>query len=259
MKRIAPEVFTRKSPLTGVKFDPVAGLTFLRRELASYISEYRPPVSETTDPRDFYLDNGFYGSVDAETLYAMIRRFAPRRVLELGSGMSTLVIADARRRNGQADRTGHVVCDPHPRLELVTVLKEVADLRTVSATETPAAEFAALREGDLLFVDTSHTVRVGGEVNRLILDVLPAIAPGVLIHVHDIYLPWEYPREFLAERRFFWSEQYLLQAFLAFNERFEVLFGTHALTRGYPGELATLVQTVHSAAPPSAFWIRRTA
>jgi hypothetical protein len=258
IENLATEIFTRKSALAGVGFDPAGGLTFLKRELAPYIPEYQPPLRETGDPRRFYLGNTLYSGVDAETLYAMVRRFAPRRVLELGSGMSTLVIADARERNGQTDRMDHVVCDPYPRPELAEVLAAIADLRAVSATDLPQTEFAKLQEGDLLFVDTTHTVKVGGEVNRLILEILPTIARGVLIHVHDIYLPWEYPREFITERRFFWAEQYLLQAFLAFNEQFEVLFGTHALARGYPDEISELVPNSCCATLPSAFWIRRT-
>src|SRR5206468_1730052 len=110
---------------------------------------------------------------------------------------------------------------------------------------------------DVLFVDTTHTVKVGGDVNRVILDVLPTLAPGVHVHIHDIYLPWEYPREFLAERSFYWAEQFLLQAFLAFNDRFEILFGTHALVRRYPDRIRTLIPGTGRGVSPSAFWFRR--
>jgi hypothetical protein len=127
----------------------------------------------------------------------------------------------------------------------------------MSAADVPDEQFFELTAGDLLFIDTTHTVKIGGEVNRLILEVLPRIAPGVLIHIHDIYLPWEYPRSFLFEQRFFWAEQYLLQAFLAFNREFEVMIGAHAVARDYPDELSRLVPAGRTDTPPSAFWIRR--
>jgi hypothetical protein len=130
-----------------------------------------------------------YEALDAETLYAMVRRFRPRQVLELGSGMSTLVIADALRHDEIVDRRRHDVFDPYPRDDLGEALEQVANLHPISATEVPLERFAALQAGDILFVDTTHTVKIGGDVNRVILDVLPRLAPGVLVHFHDIFLP----------------------------------------------------------------------
>jgi hypothetical protein len=253
------DVWTRRSEMPGVRFDLPGSLEFIRDQLGEYVAEYKPPREPTGDPRDFFLDNGLYESVDAELLYAMVRRFQPQRVTELGSGMSTLVIADARERNGRADPAGHVVYDPFMRDDLAPAIRRIAEPRLVSATDIPIDEFKALEAGDLLFVDTTHTVKVGGEVNRIVLDVLPVLAPGVLVHVHDIYLPFEYPREFAEERNFFWAEQYLLQAFLAFNDEFEVIAGANALLRLYPGETAEVFPSVTPGIHPGAFWLRRTA
>lgn len=257
LARLPTDVWTRESELAGIDFDPAAGLKFLEKELAPYLDEYRPPLESTGSPRDYYLNNSLYESVDAETLYAIVRRFAPRRIIELGSGMSTLVIADARERNGNPDATKHDVYDPFARPDLADVLTDVARLHPVGATEVPRSDFAKLEAGDLLFVDTTHTVKVGGEVNRIILEILPLLAPGVLIHVHDIFLPWEYPKEFMTERRFFWAEQYLLQAFLAYNDEFEILFSAHALQRLYPTRVSRLVPSAGRETRPAAFWLRR--
>jgi hypothetical protein len=251
------DVWTRESEMPGVRFDIPASLEFVRSELAELIAEYTPPRQPTGDPRVFYLDNGLYESVDAELLYAMVRRTSPPRVMELGSGMSTLVIADARERNGQAEPSGHVVYDPFMREDLAPSIRRVAEPRLVSATDIPIEDFRALEAGDLLFVDTTHTVKVGGEVNRIILDILPVLAPGVLIHVHDVYLPFEYPREFAEERNFFWAEQYLLQAFLAFNPQFEIVVGANALARRFPAETAQLFPSATPGIHPGAFWLRR--
>jgi hypothetical protein len=257
LAEVPPEVWTRESELPGLDFDRKAMLAFVERELAPYLDEYKPPHAPTGNPRDFYLGNGFYDSLDAETLYAVVRRAAPRRVVELGSGMSSLVIADARARTEGSAGGRHVIFDPFPRAELREALTEVAELHAISATDVPLSEFQQLAAGDILFVDTTHTVKVGGDVNRIVLEVLPALAPGVNVHLHDIYLPWEYPREFFEERGFFWAEQYLLQAFLAFNSEFEVLFGTHALQRRFPDEIERLVPRAHVGTLPSAFWLRR--
>lgn len=256
LAQLPTDTWTREAELPGVSFDPGGGLEYVRNELAPYLAEYQPPEQPLADPRRYHLNNGFYESLDAELLYAMVRRWSPNQIIELGSGMSTLVIGDARERNGQAPRDGYTVFDPYARPDLIPALGRVANLRAVSATDVPLDEFDALTAGDLLFVDTTHTVKIGGDVNRVILDVMPRLAPGVIVHVHDIYLPWEYPQEFFAERRFFWAEQYLLQAFLAFNDQFEVLFGAHALARLYPEEMAFLVPNMRYG-KPSAFWLRR--
>jgi hypothetical protein len=240
-----------------VRFDAEAALRFVQRELAPFLCEFQPSSTPTPDPAEFYLENTFYEAIDADTLYAMVRRLKPRRVLELGSGMSTLVIAQARARNDTADRALHNVYDPFPRSDLRPALERVARLHPVSATEVDLAEFARLRAGDFLFVDTTHTVKIGGDVNRLVLDVLPRLVPGVWVHFHDIFLPWEYPIEFFTELGFSWAEQYLLQAFLAFNPEFEIAFGTAALAREYPDEIRELIPRAATAVRPSAFWIRR--
>jgi hypothetical protein len=118
----------------------------------------------------------------------------------------------------------------------------------------------ALGHNDVLFVDTTHTVKTGGDVVHIVLEMLPRLASGVYVHFHDIFLPDEYPREWVVQRRRAWAEQYLLQAFLAFNSAFEVVLPLHALTRRQP-ELAR--ETIPSFARtrgtgPGAFWIRRT-
>ena len=96
-------------------------------------------------------------------------------------------------------------------------------LEPTSATDLPLELFSELGAGDILFVDTTHVVRLAGDVNFVVLDVLPRLQEGVIVHFHDIFLPWEYPRPWLTEMGYYWTEQYLLQAFLAYNREFEVL------------------------------------
>lgn len=255
---LPPALWARRSALAGLDFDPAAQLRFLERELASHVAEFDPPLEPTGTPGEFHLRNETYGSVDAEVLYAMVRRQRPRRIVELGSGASSLVIATAARRNAaEGSRPAYVTYDPYPRADLERSLRGATDLRPVSATDVPLADFEALEDGDVLFVDTTHTVKVGGDVNYIVLDVLPALRPGVVVHFHDIFLPFEYPREWVAEHGYYWAEQYLLQAFLAYNDRFEVLFSARAVAREYPAELARVVRSFGPRNRPTSFWLRR--
>jgi len=185
---------------------------------------------------------GMLGLEDARVLRGMIRHLRPEHVIELGSGHSTRVI--------RAATTGeHVVYDPYPDdgIRATGTIKVVRK----SAIDVPIAEYQSLKCGDVLFVDTSHVVKIGGDVTHIILEVLPTLQLGVWVHFHDIFLPWEYPRHLVQDKRLFWAEQYLLQAFLAFNNDFTVELALFALAQ------AGRVQPRQPA--PGSFWIRRTA
>src|SRR5262249_23664389 len=128
--------------------------------------------------------------------------------------------------------------------------------------------FSQLQSGDILFIDSSHTVKIGGDVNYLFLEVLPRLKPGVIVHVHDIFLPFDYRRDWVKERLRFWTEQYLLQAFLTFNSEFEVLMANHYLMHRYLEDLKAAfpnLENLKAALPSSvkwdggSFWMRRRA
>jgi len=261
--RSLPEAtWARPSPLPGVELEPERHIAFLERHLARHLTEFRPPLASTGVPGEFHLANASYESVDAEVYYAMVRYAKPRRILELGSGFSTLVgLAACERNRAEGHPVRYEAYDPSPR-EVVTspAPRGLDRLHRTGAAEVTPARVAELDTGDILFVDTTHTVKVGGEVNHIVLEMLPALAPGVLVHFHDVFLPWEYPREWIERERLFWAEQYLLQAFLAFNPLFEVLFAAHAVARVHPDRLGRAVPSFYSGlSTPKAFWIRRRA
>jgi hypothetical protein len=228
-------------------------------ELAPFVAELDLPRSGPRPPGEFFLDNLGYESVDAELLYAMVRAGKPRRLIELGSGYTTLLIAAACRRNAEQGRpTEHVAYDPFPRPHILgDPVPAPTRFEAVGATEIPLDTFRALEAGDILFVDTTHTVKLGSDVNYVVLDVLPALAPGVIVHFHDVFLPWEYPRVWFEEMHYYWAEQYLLQAFLAFNDAFEVLLPAQALAREHPARLAAVVPSFASGVSPAALWMVR--
>jgi predicted O-methyltransferase YrrM len=255
------DVWEREDPLNGIPMSAAAQLRYAEEELAPFLSEFAPPLRAGEAPNGFYLDNISFGPVDAHVLYATVRHWKPRRVMELGAGWSTLVSAQACRANAaDGHPTELVAADPFPQPFLHAGLEGLSELRASKATDVAAEELAELGEGDVLFVDTTHTVKVGSEVNYLILEVLPRLREGVLVHFHDIFLPFEYPRRWIEERAYYWAEQYLLQAFLACNPHFEILFASHYLARTEPERLRALIPTAEATdKPPSSIWLRRKA
>lgn len=231
------------APMPGVDLRIPESADFLDAALAPHVAEYLA----TGSPHGYDRGNSMYPMVDGEILYAMLRHLEPRRVVEVGAGWSTRVIRDALAGRDVTHRS----FDPHPT-------SPIADVEPLRAQDIPAAVFAELEAGDVLFVDTTHTVKVGGDVLRLVLEVMPALAPGVVIHIHDFYRPFEYPRQLVEHYGVVWQEQYLVQGFLAFNTEFEVLIANHALGGLEPERLAAVVPGIPPGiSPGSALWLRR--
>jgi hypothetical protein len=240
-----------RSPLAGIEFDGETQLRYLTDQLGPFLGELDIP--RKGGPSDaLWLDNDTYAAGDAETLYATIRSRRPGRVLELGSGFTTRIIAMALAANAHGALR---VFDPYAGEDL----DRLASVNRRSASEIADAEFASLEAGDVLFVDSTHVVKMGSEVNRVILDALPLLAPGVAVHFHDIFLPWDYPQTFFTVWGMFINEQYLLQAFLAMNTGYRILLANHAIGRLYPTEVARLIPSVRDHAAPCGFWIQQPA
>jgi predicted O-methyltransferase YrrM len=250
--------WSRPASLVGVDFDLDAQLEFFDSALAPYLSEFTPPQTRAADS-EFYLWNGYYQALDAEVLYAMVRHLKPRRVVELGSGFSTLVTAAACAQNASEGRPCELIAvDPEPRVSARLGAATRIDHRR--AETIPLEFFLELGAGDVLFIDTSHAVKLGSEVNFLVLEVLPRLRTGVVVHFHDIFLPFEYPRAFV-ERGTYLSEQYLLHAFLIDNPSYEILLAVQALYRQHADHLTRAVPALASDREnyPSAFWLVRRA
>jgi hypothetical protein len=224
--------------MPGLELDLDAQLRMIQEQLLPLTEGFTPPP-----------ENPWYRPMDAHVLYAMVRRCRPSRVLELGSGYSTLVIHQALEPGAR-----HEVVDPHPS---GLIPPDGVTVHRRSAAAVPQHLFDALSERDILFVDTSHVIRPGGEVVRVVLEFLPALASGVTIHFHDFFRPFEYPRVLYEQLDLHWQEQYLLQAFLAFNEQFEVLCANHALWRLRRAEVKRLFPELREGMEPSALWFRR--
>ena len=167
--------------------------------------------------------------------------------------MSSLA-AERNRADGYHTRV--VACDPYAVPQAPGSVPGLDELRAVPAEQLSEADYGELASGDVLFIDSSHTVKIGGDVTHLFGEVLPRLAAGVFVHLHDIYLPWPYPRAWVEHNRWYWAEQYMLQAYLAHNPAVEVLFAAYAAHRRDPGRLASLVPNYRPAAAPLSLWLR---
>jgi Methyltransferase domain len=245
----------RRSDLAGIRLDLDAQLGFLEG-LREQLAEFRPPAA-TGDPDAYASRNPSYPVPDAAVLHAVVRGTRPRRIVELGSGHSTLVVAAACLANErEGSHVDYRAYDPYPKVARPR-LPGLTELSRTRAEELPDQVFEALGDGDLLVVDTTHTVKTGGDVNHIVLDILPKLASGVLVHFHDVFLPWEYPRMWAEDYGLYWAEQYLLQAFLSLNTEYEVACALYALSRERPQRLRELVPAWLDDSVPGAFWIRR--
>ena len=255
LDRLPAEYFTDPHPLPGVAWDLDAQAAFLEGVLGEHLAAFPYPRRARSG---FRLDNDSYESVDAETLWAMVRFLKPSRIIELGSGFTTLLLAGAVEANAREGRPAELrVYDPYPRKLFGPELPGLTELVPQSALDIPLERFLELESADVLFVDTTHTVKAGSEVNRIVLDILPRLQPGVVVHFHDVFLPYEYPERWLREQRWFWAEQYLLQAFLTLNDSFEVVLAANALVQALPDRVAAAIPSFDPGVQPGAFWIRR--
>lgn len=207
----------------------------------------------------FYYHNNMYESGDAETLYNMVRFFKPKRFIEIGSGYSTLLVKSAIDKN--ISEGGHktlLSCiEPFRNQWLETVGFEVI---REPVEKIDLEFFKQLEENDILFIDSSHNIRTAGDVVYEYLRILPSLNKGVIVHFHDIFLPQDYPKKWIVDYKWFWTEQYLLQAFLIFNKSFKVLLSLNYLHLKFTDRLASKcpiysIEREHRI--PGAFWVQK--
>ena len=257
-RALPSDLWTTRSDLVGLDLNEPAQLDLIAELSAQFREEYEHLDALGEDSLGFHFSQRSFGPVDAEMLFCMVRSFQPRRVVEIGCGMSTLIIAAALGRNAEnGPSSEYVVIDPYPPSNVQAGVRGVSRLIAEEVQNVPLEPFTDLQAGDILFVDSSHVVRIGSDVLYEYLEILPRLAPGVVVHAHDIFLPGQYPREWVLDRRRFWSEQYLLQSFLAFNHDFEVLWAAGLMDVRHPDVLEAAFPSYDANARPGSFWFRR--
>lgn len=261
-RELPDELWQRKRIPLAFDLNEESAFDLLERFNKVYAREYKtlPSVFEGGTPK-FYLSNSAYSSGDAEILYSMVRDLKPRKIIELGSGYSTLLICQAIRENQREVpdyQCEFVAIEPYPPSYLSPLPAEVTRLESKPLQQVNSELFSSLGANDLLFIDSTHVARIGSDVIHEYLVLVPSLAVGVVVHIHDIFIPAEYPRIWIDEARYFWNEQYLVEAFLSYNSAFEVIMPTHHLWLKYPERFHKSIP-VRDSIPfrPSSFWIRR--
>jgi predicted O-methyltransferase YrrM len=220
------------------------------------VSRYRSRFDDFEDPSRnhaaYSFANAYFTSPDVEVLYSVVRESKPARVVEVGSGHSSRVIRQAIR-DGQLS-TRLISIDPEPREEVCGVADQV--YRTAVEGLEGSDLFRSFQAGDILFIDSSHVVKTGNDVVVLYLILLPSLPPGVLIHIHDVFLPYDYPSDWVLKERFGWNEQYLVQALLMAGDGFEALWAGHFFQRTRPDFAEHFPHLKGRVA--RSLWLRRT-
>jgi hypothetical protein len=204
--------------------DQLAGINLNERRQLALLETFAPYHQDIpfSDDGRYSYKNPFFGHGDAVMLYCMMRHYNPRRIIEVGSGYSSAAMLDTRERLVRDVELTFI--EPFPvRLKKLARSDDIFQLIEKPVQDVALTAFTALRKDDILFIDSSHVTKFGSDVNYLFFHVLPSLSSGVVIHLHDIGYPFEYPREWLENGRA-WNEAYLLRAFLQYNSAFEILY-----------------------------------
>jgi len=275
-------VWSKVSELNGITWEPDKFIANMQ-EIAQFQPEKTWAREPSKNTMEFCLENNSFSYICASFLYGMIRKKRPKRIIEVGSGNSSKVILKALTDNGDIIQyntiqyntiqyntiqyntiqynTKYTIIDPYCAFEESNFAPFNVEIMRMLVEETDISLFKELEENDILFIDSSHAVKIGGDVNFEILDILPILAPGVVIHFHDIPMPYEYSKIYATNPKFrvFWTESYLLQAFLQFNSQYEILLPAAYLCTE---KLEIVKECFPSMANPfdwssGSFWIRR--
>lgn len=216
-----------------------------------YADEFDPPVEgDIQAPQGYFWRNPAFSYSDAMAYYCILRHHRPNRVIEIGSGFSTLVALRALQENG----AGEVCCvEPFPMPWLQRLASRVDLVREKVQALPPSFFNERLSDGDLLFIDSTHTVKAGSDCLHIYLRLLPALTARLMVHAHDIYLPFPLPRS-QFDRHVYWTEQYLLYAYLLDNPRTSVVYGSVYDKRFLSSGLERLMRGRWSAGGASLWW-----
>jgi len=234
----------------------------LLQEIAeSYLKEYHKIPNETPKSATEYSRSTGFAGIDGAMLYSIIRKYKPKRIIEIGSGYSTLlsILALKKNKDENISNEGNIISiEPYPKDFLKESLNSTDQLIIEKVENVPLAIFETLEENDILFIDSSHTVKIGGDVIYEILEIVPRLKKGVLIQFHDIFLPLQYPKDWVMDYHRFWTEQYLLHAFLTYNNYFEILWSGGCM-HVYKSEMLSRYFPDYDSNKqrPGSFWIRR--
>ena len=222
-----------------------------------YNSELDTLPRQDSGGYEFYVDNGAFESGDAEYWYNLIRFKKPKRIIEIGSGFSTRMARRALAANERDDpqySCEHILIEPYEHkwlddlgLQVIREKVENSDMRM----------FEKLEADDILFIDSSHVIRPRGDVVYEYLEILPLLNVGVIVHIHDIFSPRDYPADVVVDKVRFWNEQYLLEAFLTSNSDWKIIGALNFLRHNHYADLRAKCPFLTEDRDPGSFYIQR--
>lgn len=246
-----------RRPLPGVDLRHEAQVKFLKK--LTYQEDFNAFLDHQKTLHGghrFELKNSNFGPGDSEFLFNMVRHIKPAKVIEIGCGSSTKIIAAALEMNAQekGQKARHICIEPfeQPWLEQF----ENIELIRSNVEDVPIDLFQSLGSNDFLFIDSSHIIRPQGDVLFEYLQILPSLSKGVYVHVHDIFTPRDYTDSFVKEKILFWNEQYLLEAFLSNNSSFKVIAALYHLKHEEPEALQKVCPHQAPRQFPGSFYIQ---
>ncbi len=255
VRRREDQIFSLPRSVPAIEINDLSQLELIEQLAGLYRDQ--PFGSQPQEGLRYHFENSLFGYGDALVLHCILRWYRPQRLIEVGSGFSSAVILDTNERF----LSGSLSCtfiDPFPN-RLRGLLRQGDDRRHRIIVQpvqgVPLEVFDELDDGDVLFIDSTHVSKVGSDVNRLLFDILPRLKPGVLVHFHDIFYPFEYPREWIYRGRA-WNENYLLRAFLMFNSDFYILLFNSYLAKFHAAEVAACMP-LWAEKPGGSLWLRR--
>jgi predicted O-methyltransferase YrrM len=239
-------------------------------ESFSYYYNDLPFPTQRGETTRYYYDNGWFGYGDAITLYSVLRHYEPHRVVEVGSGFSSAAMLDVNDLFlGRKVRFTFIEPNPKGGCRLLRLLTQEDEKEHTIVREqvqdVPLEVFRSLSANDILFVDSSHVGKVGSDVTYIFSYVLPELKPGVLVHFHDVYWPFEYPQEWFSWMA--WNEAYFLRTFLQYNKAFEIVYFSSYIAQCHTDELRQKMPlclepfeySLRGLEPGSSLWLRKTA
>jgi hypothetical protein len=265
-------ILKREQQIFGIKKKEIDGIDLNEKEqldLLECLKKYYcdlPFDGERKENLRYYFNNSWYGHCDAILLYGMIRHFKPGKIIEVGSGFSSALMLDTIEHFMQNSCQCYFI-EPSPKrlLSLLKVKDEKNVIINKQVQDVNPDFFKQLQVNDILFIDSSHISKIGSDVNHILFDILPALNKGVLVHFHDIFYPFEYPKSLamlFAQQARGDNEDYILRAFLQYNSQFEIVIFNAFLTKYYQDWFAKHMPLCLTGMPVcvtggSSIWLRK--
>lgn len=253
-KIVSPERFKDPDLLYGIDLNINYQIGLLNTFEKYYLE--LPFTDEKSSGLRYFYQNPAYSYSDAIFLFCMIRFLNPKNIIEIGSGYSSCVMLDTN----ELFFNNSINCEfiePYP--DLLKSLFKPGDidaniLHPTKLQDIPLEQFKKLDKNDILFIDSTHVSKINSDVNYIIHEILPNLNDGVHIHFHDIFYPFEYPKEWIMEGRS-WNEMYILRAFLEFNYKFKIIFFNTFLSSVYKEEMERFPLTSRNTG--GSIWIKK--